>query len=346
MGVMVRPGAAVEAADGRMGTVDRVVVRPQTGELSYLIVRRGWTNELFTVPAEIVRDVAPSGTVHLAATKEQVRAQSANVPREALSANPGGREVRLPLLEEEAIPEKRLADLGELRIHKFVDTREELIREAVTRDDLLVERVPVNQPLEAPVETRVEDDWLVIPIMEEVLVVQKRLMLKEEVRIRKRQVTETQEVRESVRSERAELEDATVHGVKGLDGARAAIPPAAIPEVEPALDAVPAASHEPPGGRALAAPAPHEPPDVSRPPETTPLVPPAILAAPATAEDATGVTRVDGRRSRAMPAAPADTPQEERLASPDEITRPLAVEWQSAEPGDSSDGQPGRQAGY
>src|SRR5918912_641822 len=88
-----------------------------------------------------------------------------------------------------AIKVGRAVDLGELRIHKLVDTAEEIIRESVTRDDLLVERVPVNQPLDAPATTRVEDDWLIIPIMEEVVVVQKKLMLKEEIRVRKRQMT-------------------------------------------------------------------------------------------------------------------------------------------------------------
>jgi hypothetical protein len=61
----------------------------------------------------------------------------------------------------------------------------------------------------------VEGDWLVVPVMEEVLVVRKQLMLKEEVRIRRRPVTEPREVRETLRRERVELEDATRHGVRG-----------------------------------------------------------------------------------------------------------------------------------
>jgi stress response protein YsnF len=50
---------------------------------------------------------------------------------------------------------------------------------------------------------------MIIPVMREVLVVQKQLMLAEEIRIRKREVTEEQEVRELVRHERVELEDAS-----------------------------------------------------------------------------------------------------------------------------------------
>jgi uncharacterized protein (TIGR02271 family) len=62
------------------------------------------------------------------------------------------------------------------------------------------------------VQSRQEGDWLVIPVMEEVLVVRKQLMLTEEVRVRTRRVTEEREVRETVRRERVELEDTTTSG--------------------------------------------------------------------------------------------------------------------------------------
>jgi uncharacterized protein (TIGR02271 family) len=107
----------------------------------------------------------------------------------------------------------RAVSLGELRIHKRVEETEESVRQPVTRDQLEVEHVPVNRPLEVPATQRTDGDWLVLPVMEEVLVVRKQLMLKEEVRIRLRQVTEEQVVRETVRHERLELEDATRHGI-------------------------------------------------------------------------------------------------------------------------------------
>jgi uncharacterized protein (TIGR02271 family) len=335
-----RLGAAVEATDGRLGTVDQVVVRPQTGELSYVVVRRGWTNELFAVPAEMVREVAPSGTVYLSVTKEEARAQSANVPKEALADSPDSREVRIPLVEEELIPEKRWVDLGELRIHKFVDTREELIREAVTRDDLLVERVPVNQPLEAPLDTRVEDDWLVIPIMEEVLVVQKRLMLKEEVRIRKRQVTETQELHETVRSERAEIEDATVHGVKGLGRAQAALQTPqtpAGPEGAPATSGAWPEQPRPPAPEASDSarlPDPIIPPPVADPVRRTPVGAP---------DDETRPVQV-GQQRRAR----ASTPRQRRSspAAGDDLTRPIAVDDSGAPDQPSQPAAPEDRARY
>ncbi|HEV2121426.1 MAG TPA: DUF2382 domain-containing protein, partial [Chloroflexota bacterium] len=54
--------------------------------------------------------------------------------------------------------------------------------------------------------------WLVIPVMKEVVVVQKQLMLVEEVRIKRSQVQKDHVVRETVRRERVEIEDDSVDG--------------------------------------------------------------------------------------------------------------------------------------
>jgi uncharacterized protein (TIGR02271 family) len=212
----VEPGAVVQASDGRLGTVDEVIVRPQTGELAYLVIRRGWSDQVLTIPADLIESIPSRREVRLRVSRDEAREQAASTPSEALLAKAEGNVLRIPVIEERLRATKRQVDLGELRIHKYIEELEEVIRQPVTRDDLVVERVPINRQLDAPVESRTEGDWLVIPIMEEVLVVQKRLMLAEEVRIRKRQISEEQEIRETVRRERVELEDATVYGVSGL----------------------------------------------------------------------------------------------------------------------------------
>lgn len=74
---------------------------------------------------------------------------------------------------------------------------------AVTIDEPLfyeeadVERVPVNRIVDGPVETRQEGDVTIVPVVEEVVTVQRRLLLKEEVRIRRRR-TEVREPRRIV----------------------------------------------------------------------------------------------------------------------------------------------------
>jgi stress response protein YsnF len=69
-----------------------------------------------------------------------------------------------------------------------------------------VQRIPVGRPVEVAPEVREEDGVLIVPVLEERLVVMTELFLKEEIRITKKSRTEI--VREPVRlrSERAEIE--------------------------------------------------------------------------------------------------------------------------------------------
>jgi uncharacterized protein (TIGR02271 family) len=228
---VIRPGAGVEATDGRLGTVDEVRVRPESGELAGLVVRRGWTDQLLYVDGAQVEGIAGDGTVRLRTTRTEAERLAAGVAAggEGLGVRADGEALRLPILAERLSAEVRPIDLGELRVHKRVDASEEAVRRDVERDEVDVERVPVNRPLEAPAVQRTEGEWLVIPVMEEVLVVRKQLMLKEEVRIRTRRVTEEQTVVETVRHERVELEDATRHGVYGLDDPAGGVPAGPAP---------------------------------------------------------------------------------------------------------------------
>ena len=100
---------------------------------------------------------------------------------------PSAREpLRVPVYEEEALVEKRVVDTGRgVRIHKIVAEHPCQIDESLTRDEVQVSHVPVDRIValdQAPV-TRYEGDTLVVPVLEEVLVVERRLRVKEELRI-------------------------------------------------------------------------------------------------------------------------------------------------------------------
>lgn len=116
-------------------------------------------------------------------------------------------EVRIPVTEERLEVGKRQIDLGEIRVHKTVEEVEEVRRGPLNREDVEIERVRVNRRVTVPEERRQEGDWLIIPVMEEILVVEKRLMVTEEIRIRKHLVTEDREVRATVRREHASIDD-------------------------------------------------------------------------------------------------------------------------------------------
>lgn len=57
------------------------------------------------------------------------------------------------------------------------------------KEEIDVQRVPVNRVIDAPVETRVEDGVTIIPVMEERLKIEKQLILREEIRIVKKRTT-------------------------------------------------------------------------------------------------------------------------------------------------------------
>ena len=119
----------------------------------------------------------------------------------------GDGSVTVPLMEETLRVTKREVVTGGVRLVKRVTEREETVDEPLLRADVQVERVPINRVVTEAPAPRQEGDTLVVPILEEVLVVEKRLMLKEEVRITRTQteVRRPQEV--TLRTEEAVIEE-------------------------------------------------------------------------------------------------------------------------------------------
>jgi hypothetical protein len=64
-----------------------------------------------------------------------------------------------------------------------------LVEEPSIQEEVQIERVPGNQLVDEPVAVRCEGDTMIIPVIEEVVVVETRLQLKEEVRVTKRQIS-------------------------------------------------------------------------------------------------------------------------------------------------------------
>lgn len=124
-------------------------------------------------------------------------------PAEGTVVADGEGEVRVQLSEEELEIGKRIVGAGEVRVHKHVQTQQ--VREVVSvmREDVTVERRPLAEG--AGLEPRQEGDVWYIPIVEEELVIQKRLVAREELVIRKRQVMEEQVVEETLRRETPEV---------------------------------------------------------------------------------------------------------------------------------------------
>jgi stress response protein YsnF len=118
----------------------------------------------------------------------------------------------IPVVEETATVGKRQVVTGRVRVQTVTDMVEELARATVQRDDVEVTRVPIDRIVESAPEIRTEGNVTIVPVLEEVLVVEKRLVLKEELHIRRRVETETVEVPVTLRKQRAIVERETPDG--------------------------------------------------------------------------------------------------------------------------------------
>ena len=115
-------------------------------------------------------------------------------------------EVIIPIAEEQVAVGKRVVETGGVRITKTVSERTETADVPLISDRVEVERVAVNRVLETAPEVRREGETLIVPILEEVLVVEKRLMLREELHIRMRREETRQPQQVVLRREDAQIE--------------------------------------------------------------------------------------------------------------------------------------------
>ena len=91
----------------------------------------------------------------------------------------------IPVLSEVLEVGVRAADRGGVRIDKQVATHEQTVETSLRQEQVEVRRVPVGRVVamaDAPA-ARQEGDTLIVPVLEEVLVVEKRLRIKEEIHI-------------------------------------------------------------------------------------------------------------------------------------------------------------------
>jgi uncharacterized protein (TIGR02271 family) len=112
----------------------------------------------------------------------------------------------IPIVEEELRIDKREAVTGRVRVRTEVDTVEELARASLDAETVEVQRVPVDRIVDVAPTVRTEGDVTIVPVFEEVMVVEKRLILKEELHIRRRRTSKDVEVPVTLRKQRAVVE--------------------------------------------------------------------------------------------------------------------------------------------
>ena len=91
----------------------------------------------------------------------------------------------IPIIHEQVTFDKRVVETGQVRIAKRTVEHEELVDVPLFREEVSVERIPINQFVEEAPPVRQEGDTMIISVVEEQIVLQKRLVLVEELRVRK-----------------------------------------------------------------------------------------------------------------------------------------------------------------
>ena len=111
----------------------------------------------------------------------------------------------IPVIQEQISVGKEIIETGKVRISKRISEREEIVDVPLFREEVRVERVPVNLFVETMPEVRRDGDTMIIPVVEEQIVVQKKLLLVEELRVRKELVEHHQPQSVNVRKEEVEI---------------------------------------------------------------------------------------------------------------------------------------------
>lgn len=119
-------------------------------------------------------------------------------------------EQRLRLHEEQLLIDKDQVQTGEVNVSKHTVTDTQSVEVPVTREEVYVERRPVDGEYDASAADFNDDETIHIPVTEERVEVSKRPVVNEEIVVGKRKVTDTETVRETVRREEADIDEDTL----------------------------------------------------------------------------------------------------------------------------------------
>jgi stress response protein YsnF len=118
----------------------------------------------------------------------------------------------IPVVSEEVHADAVPVETGAVRVTKRVEGHDEIIQQEVRKGRVEVKRVAVNRPVDGPQSPRREGNTLVVPVVSEILKIEKQWIITEEIYLT--QLEETQTVREKVQvnQEVAEVERVDQNG--------------------------------------------------------------------------------------------------------------------------------------
>lgn len=231
----ITPRARVRIGQSFIGTVEQMLGRADAPDDSgRMIVLSDDSQYRYSIPLSLIADVqevtfpvvdvvvdlrmAPEDLTAYMMREDTVAPMQANAGMDTSPQIAEGDDVRVPLRSEELTANTQSEVLGHVRVHKSIESREERFFVPVQQEQAVIERIPADQyDGKGP---RNENE-MIIPLMEERLVVQKQLVVKEYLRIYKEQVNKQLEVRGNVRREVAHITEEPSGATDEANGATA-----------------------------------------------------------------------------------------------------------------------------
>lgn len=96
----------------------------------------------------------------------------------------------IPLHTEEISIQRQQVANATVQVSTVTREQEQFVDQELTHERIEIERLPIGRQIDAVPSVREEGDTTILPVVEEIVVVERRLILKEEVHIRRVQVTE------------------------------------------------------------------------------------------------------------------------------------------------------------
>lgn len=143
---------------------------------------------------------------HALPSSERVAPVTTKTVPGGLEAPRTSEEQVLPVVMEEITISKIVEPVEHVRAETRVVERELPLETEVAHEEIEVSRVPVGRFVDEAPTVRVDGDTTIVPVVEEVAFVTKRLLLKEEVHLTKRRVVEPRTATVSVREEHVHVE--------------------------------------------------------------------------------------------------------------------------------------------
>jgi uncharacterized protein (TIGR02271 family) len=123
-----------------------------------------------------------------------------------MATQPEKDEIVIPVVAEELQVDKVSVPTGGVRIIKSVSAHEEIVEQELRRERVEVRRVPVHRVVDGPQPIIQTEDTLIVPIVQEILKIEREWVVTEEIHISRSQESQTHQERVVLNREEAKVE--------------------------------------------------------------------------------------------------------------------------------------------